>query len=289
MRRAVLTLLMCACTPSGSGDEATADAAPDGAAVTPDASPGTDGPPSDEAPPDGMPLDAAADAAPADAAPPDAGPPPTVGDTPRFAFPVAPTDRRWIHPGLFFGVDHDPAAGDPIVCTDYDGRHFPFCYDEHHGSDFPLDGGFTRMDAGSAVVIAAAGGTVVRADDGNYDRCHGNTQDFAVSCDGNPMVPNRVDIAHANGWQSRYYHLMQGSVSVRVGDVVGCGTPIGLVGSSGRSFAPHLHFEVRDPGGAVADPFAGRVNGPISMWTEQRADDGLPGPACDSRWGPARP
>ena len=37
------------------------------------------------------------------------------------------------------GVDHDPAVYDPAsleaaICTNYDGRGFPWCYDEHDGS-----------------------------------------------------------------------------------------------------------------------------------------------------------
>jgi murein DD-endopeptidase MepM/ murein hydrolase activator NlpD len=40
---------------------------------------------------------------------------------------------------------------------------------------------------------------------------------------------------------------------VKEGDVVQTGTPIGRVGSTGRSTGPHLHFEVRRSDTAV-DP-----------------------------------
>ena len=37
------------------------------------------------------------------------------------------------------GVDHDPAVhgegAEAVRCTNYDGRAFPWCYDEHDGSD----------------------------------------------------------------------------------------------------------------------------------------------------------
>lgn len=234
-------------------------------------------------PPDAMtPPDAAPDAMPPPADPP--GP----GEAPRFAFPIALDDRMRIHRGLFFGVDHDPAEGEATQCLAYDGRPFPFCYDGHQGSDFVLSGGFDAMDTGSAVVVAAAGGEVVSVVDGNYDRCRGNLEQFEPSCDGHPIRSNTVVIAHPNGWRTRYLHLMRGSIGVQVGDRVDCGAPLARLGSSGRSYTPHLHFEVVDPTGASVDPFAGEVSGPRSLWGEQRADDRLPGAACDPAWGPAR-
>ena len=41
--------------------------------------------------------------------------------------------------------------------TDYLGRGFPHCYDNHTGSDFILQGGFSAMDDGTTVVAAADG------------------------------------------------------------------------------------------------------------------------------------
>ena len=63
---------------------------------------------------------------------------------------------------------------------------------------------------------------------------------------------NLVEIEHPNGYRSRYGHL--GKIGVKVGDWIARGTPIGLVGNTGRSTAPHLHFEVRDPMGKAVDP-----------------------------------
>jgi murein DD-endopeptidase MepM/ murein hydrolase activator NlpD len=60
-----------------------------------------------------------------------------------------------------------------------------------------------------------------------------------------------VEVAHGNGVVSMYAHLS--AVSVRAGFVVGTGTRVGLVGSSGEATGPHLHFEVRLRGAAV-DP-----------------------------------
>jgi murein DD-endopeptidase MepM/ murein hydrolase activator NlpD len=54
---------------------------------------------------------------------------------------------------------------------------------------------------------------------------------------------NVVEIDHGNGLVTRYAH-MSGFRTV-VGKPVQPGEPIGLIGSTGRSTGPHLHFEVR--------------------------------------------
>ena len=61
-----------------------------------------------------------------------------------------------------------------------------------------------------------------------------------------PEYGNIVDIDHDNGLTSRYAHLTRSLV--RVGDVVMKGQKIALVGSTGRTTGPHLHFEVRENG-----------------------------------------
>ena len=51
-----------------------------------------------------------------------------------------------------------------------------------------------------------------------------------------------VEITHGNGIRTRYGHLNQ--ALMRNGQSVKAGEVIGLMGSSGRSTGPHLHFEV---------------------------------------------
>jgi murein DD-endopeptidase MepM/ murein hydrolase activator NlpD len=60
-----------------------------------------------------------------------------------------------------------------------------------------------------------------------------------------------VEIDHGNGMSTRYGHLS--AIDVSVGQTVKAGEIIGLLGSSGRSTGPHLHYETRVEGEAV-DP-----------------------------------
>jgi murein DD-endopeptidase MepM/ murein hydrolase activator NlpD len=73
-----------------------------------------------------------------------------------------------------------------------------------------------------------------------------------------PGYGNMVEIDHGNGLTTRYAHMSK--CLVRIGDVVLPGSPVGMVGSTGRSTGAHLHFEVRshgkplDPSGFVRLP-----------------------------------
>jgi len=60
-----------------------------------------------------------------------------------------------------------------------------------------------------------------------------------------------VMLDHGNGLQSVYGHMEE--LDVKAGDHVEKGQVIGLVGSTGRSTGPHLHYEVRT-GGRSVDP-----------------------------------
>ena len=219
---------------------------------------------------------------------PDPGPDPTPVARLLFALPVE--DGATISEVI--GVDHDPEVHDDegaagrIRCTNYAGDGFPACYDEHDGTDLILDGGFRAMDGGSLAILAAAAGEVVDVVDEHYDRCHADaSEDGGVSCDGNPIVANRIVIEHDDPTtgpiRTRYLHLMRDSALVEVGDRVDCGDALARIGSSGRSSFPHVHFEVNGPDDEVIDPFAGPESQPESWWRVQLDLHSLPGP-CGS-------
>jgi len=124
----------------------------------------------------------------------------------------------------------------------------PQTYDGHDGTDIAVTG--AAMRAG-VPVLASAPGTVRNMRDGEPD--------------GGPVAKGRdcgngVLVEHGDGWQTQYCHLRQGSVRVRRGERVERGTPLGLVGQSGRAEFPHLHWTLRREGKAL-DPFTGRAAG----------------------------
>jgi Peptidase family M23 len=55
---------------------------------------------------------------------------------------------------------------------------------------------------------------------------------------------NHVTVAIGHGRCAFYAHLQPGSVRVKVGDPVRVGRPLGLLGNSGNSNVPHLHFQL---------------------------------------------
>lgn len=105
------------------------------------------------------------------------------------------------------------------INNEYGFRRNPFggrSYEFHAGMD--IDG-----DRGD-IIVAPANGIIVKAGwQGGYGRL--------------------IEIDHGNGLTTRYGHLAR--LEVEVGDTVTRGQLIGLVGSTGRSTGPHLHYELR--------------------------------------------
>lgn len=92
-------------------------------------------------------------------------------------------------------------------------------------------------------ILAAAAGTVVRS----VDRFPNST-----SLPEPPPIPpivetvgNHVVVEIAPGLYALYGHMDPGSVRVKVGDKVEQGQELGLIGSSGNSTTPHLHFHLQ--------------------------------------------
>ena len=94
----------------------------------------------------------------------------------------------------------------------------------HNGVDF-------AGKEGADVVAVAAGVVVFAGDRSGYGKM--------------------VEINHGSGYSTRYGHHKE--LVVKAGDIVRKGEVIGLMGSSGRSTGPHVHFEVFK-NGRVVDP-----------------------------------
>jgi murein DD-endopeptidase MepM/ murein hydrolase activator NlpD len=110
-------------------------------------------------------------------------------------------------------------------------------------------------------IVAAAAGTIIGKDDGYSDQSCSRT--------GN-LTPNAVYIQHADGSTAWYLHMKKGSLTTKaVGATVQAGEFLGLVGSSGNSTGPHLHFELHDSSDAVVEPHSGQCNVSSSSWAVQ--------------------
>lgn len=203
----------------------------------------------------------------------------------RFRLPIENPDGDFLY-DIVVGVDHDPEeyGGLNYQCLNYAGEiSFPYCYDQHTGTDFLLGGGFELMDAEIVWVVAAADGVVVDTEDGNYDRCYADVSTGDIDCDGHPVRANYIKLEHEGGYQTWYWHLKTDTQVVAMGDQVECGERLALVGSSGISSMPHLHFTVKSPDGAVIDPYAGSESQPESFWVKQDSLYGLPAELCQAQ------
>jgi Peptidase family M23 len=89
--------------------------------------------------------------------------------------------------------------------------------------------------------LAVADALVVSTTDGEPEQTPGSypTNIPLVKADGNSVV---LDLGHQR--YALYAHLQPGSLKVHRGDKVHAGQVIGLVGDTGNSIVPHLHFQV---------------------------------------------
>jgi murein DD-endopeptidase MepM/ murein hydrolase activator NlpD len=157
-------------------------------------------------------------------------------------------------------VDHDPRY--PDMREDYTcgGRTYDLATGyNHHGTDYYLwPYPWLMMDLELVQIVAAAPGVIVEKVDGNFDR--------ACVIQGNSGF-NAVFVRQDDGLTAWYLHMKRGTTTAKhVGDRVAAGDYLGLVGSSGPSSAPHLHFELHDGSDRVVDPYYGECNAAPDRW-----------------------
>jgi murein DD-endopeptidase MepM/ murein hydrolase activator NlpD len=75
------------------------------------------------------------------------------------------------------------------------------------------------------------------------------------------VVGNHLILDLGDGTYALYAHVRRGSLTVRAGDRVRAGRPVGQCGNSGNSTEPHVHFQLMDgddPDTAAGIPFSWR-------------------------------
>lgn len=110
-------------------------------------------------------------------------------------------------------------------------------------------------------IVAAIGGIIIGKDDGYADN----------SCSMSGAQWNAVYIQGTDGNTYWYGHMKKNSLTSKaIGASVAQGEKIGIVGSSGNSTGPHLHFEMYDANNVLLDPYHGPCNSAPSLWQDQK-------------------
>ena len=119
-----------------------------------------------------------------------------------------------------------PVKADLDISSRFGGRSNPFGwgYEFHNGIDFPGPVG--------TPILATAPGTVKKAEWGGGYGYH-------------------VVIDHGYGYETLYAHMSK--LKVERGDIIERSDTVGLLGNTGRSTGPHLHYSVYE-NGELVDP-----------------------------------
>ena len=139
--------------------------------------------------------------------------------------------------GYFAGVMAFPVPGFEQVPTGgsaFGWRIHPILGYRKFHAGIDIGGRAVGKNINGATIVAASDGEVIYT---GYRGGYGNT----------------VIIDHGNGVTTLYAHMQSGSYKVSTGQSVTKRQAVGLVGSTGLSTGPHLHFEVRINGTPV-DP-----------------------------------
>jgi len=196
------------------------------------------------------------------------------GGHPLFIWPVAKSSGSnyndvW---GISNYVDQNQAYPNQILDYDCGARTYDTTNGYNHkGIDiFNWPFQWKLMDNDEVEIIAAAPGQIIYKQGSQADR----------SCTLGGGNWNAVYIQHSDGSAALYGHMKQNSLTTKnVGDMVAEGEYLGIVGSSGNSTGPHLHFEVYSEiewngvgTDILVDPYSGTCNSMTgdSWWQNQK-------------------
>lgn len=164
--------------------------------------------------------------------------------------PAAPYNNVW---SISNHVDHNPGFPNQVLDYNCGTRTYDTSDGYNHmGIDiFTWPFSWYQFQNNHAWVVAAADGVIIYKSDGHFD----------MNCSLNGTNWNAVYIEHADGSVSWYGHLKNASLTTKaVGESVVAGEFLGVVGSSGNSTGPHLHFEVYNAFNQLVDPYIGTCN-----------------------------
>lgn len=154
--------------------------------------------------------------------------------------PRTPADGACVDPTMAMsGTWRPPLMSAYVVTSEFGMRYHPVLHT-------------TKLHTGTDLV-ARADKTVVAAADGKV-----GTSSFNVA------YGNQVVLEHGGGIQTRYGHMASPS-TVKVGQKVGAGTPLGTQGATGYVTGAHLHFEVIKDGKPIdPKPFMAAQGAPLN-------------------------
>ncbi len=138
-----------------------------------------------------------------------------------YSKPLHPSFQGLLGEGL---ISYWPVPGQRYISSPFGMRRDPFGQDWrfHRGIDIP-------QGMEKPIIAAKSGLVTISHKGGSYGHW--------------------IEIDHGEGWTTRYAHNSRNLVEA--GQKVEKGQVIALIGSTGRSTGPHLHFEVRKYGEAV--------------------------------------
>lgn len=160
-------------------------------------------------------------------------------------------------------VDHNPSYPGNVLDWNCGERTYDLNSGyNHQGIDiatWPFSQQLQENDL--VAIVAAKAGTIIGKDDGNFDK----------NCSMSGAQWNAVYILGSDGYTYWYGHMKNNSLTNKsVGESVAQGEFLGIIGSSGSSTGPHLHFEMYDANNNLTDPYNGPCNNVPSLWENQK-------------------